>query len=310
MRFHQNGTIYFVTNRCHQERLFMHPDPDVKQTIGAWLGRALDKYGDGIEVFAFVFLSNHFHMLVRDTKGQLAEFMWYFQLNIAKSLNELRNNRRGAFFSRKYDAAPVLTDEDFLDKYAYTVTNAVKSKLLEKADDGPFFNSLAAARTEEPFRFTWFHRTGYHNAGRGKKKRERSKFERAYEIPITPPPMWQSLSKAKRLKLLSDLVKSYEGRFARERKTEGRLVLGVEGISMQRWWTRPKNPANGPKAKVFCRVKELKDEYLSSLRTITGHYKERLHGFRKASARGRRGLLEWPSGCYPPSCMRPVGALC
>ena len=102
MRVHTNNSVYFVTNRCHQERFFMLPRPGVNKLIGAWLAIALYKYGDGIEVFAFIFLSNHFHILLRDTKGQLAEFMWYLQLNIAKALNEFNGKRRGAFFSREY----------------------------------------------------------------------------------------------------------------------------------------------------------------------------------------------------------------
>ena len=35
--------------------------------------------GDGIELYGFIFLSSHFHFLLRDTKGQLAQFMWYFR---------------------------------------------------------------------------------------------------------------------------------------------------------------------------------------------------------------------------------------
>ena len=70
MRVHQNGTIYFVTNRCHQERFLMLPRPGIIKTIGAWLGRALHKYGDGIEIFTFIFLSNHFHILLRPQRPQ------------------------------------------------------------------------------------------------------------------------------------------------------------------------------------------------------------------------------------------------
>ena len=60
---------------------------------------------------------------------------------------------------------------------------------------------------------------------------------------------------------------------------------------------------------MLCHIKELKDEYLEALRILTGAYRELFDGYRKASAIGRRALLEWPSGCYPPGCMRPVGAL-
>ncbi len=309
MRFHQNGTIYLVTNRCHQERFFMLPRKGITKTIGAWLGRALHEYGDGIEIFAFIFLSNHFHILLRDTKGQLAEFMWYLQLNAGKNINNLNDERKGTFFSREYDAVPILTEEKFLDKYAYTVTNAVKSKLLDKADGGPFFSSLKAARSEEPYRFIWFDKTAYHNRTRGNKKVKRSGFEHEYKIPIVSPPMWQHLSKKKRQHLIDDLVRNYERRYARERKAEGITVLGAERIAKQSWWQRPKNPARSPRVKVFCQIKELKEEYLEGLRTVTGYYRELFDGYRKASALGRRAVLEWPSGCYPPSRMRPVGAL-
>lgn len=287
----------------------MLPRKGITKTIGAWFGRALHEYGDGIEIFAFIFLSNHFHILLRDTKGQLAEFMWYLQLNAGKNINKLNNERKGTFFSREYDAVPILTEEEFLDKYAYTVTNAVKSKLLTKADSGPFFSSLKAARAEEPYRFIWFDATAYHNRTRGGKKVDRSDFEHEYEIPITPPPMWERLSEKKRLYLLDDLVKTYERRYARERKAEGATILGAERIAKQRWWARPKNPARSPRVKVFCHIKEFKEEYLEGLRIITGAYRELFDKYRKASALGRRAILEWPSGCYPPSCMRPVGAL-
>ena len=119
MRLHNPDIVWFVTNRCHQERLLLLPRPAVNRLIGAWLAKSLVEHGDGIELYAFAFLSNHFHMLLRDPKGQLPEFMWYFQVNLAKSVNEALG-RRGHFFSREYDAAPVLTDEDFDAPVSYT----------------------------------------------------------------------------------------------------------------------------------------------------------------------------------------------
>ncbi len=287
----------------------MLPRPGLNKIIGAWFARALDKYGDGIDVFAVIFLSNHFHILLRDNKGQLAQFMWYLQLNIAKSINEFNGNRKGEFFCREYDAVPVLTDEDFLDRYAYTVTNAVKSKLLEKASGGPFFNSLKAARQEEPLRFTWFNKTAFHNKTRRNQKVDRKQFEIEYEFTPAVPPMWCGLSKSKRRAALGDLVKQYETRYAKERRSEGKTVLGVKRISNQRWWGRPKNPSHRPRVKVFCHIRELKEEYLEALCTVVGRYREMFDGFIKASSLGRRATLEWPEGCYPPSRMSPIGAL-
>ena len=86
-------------------------------------------FGEGIEVYAFVFLSNHFHILVRDTKGTFAAFMWYFQGNVARAINR-ELERKGGFWSREYDDVIVTGDEEFLDRYAYTVGNAVKAGLV------------------------------------------------------------------------------------------------------------------------------------------------------------------------------------
>ena len=58
-RMHLPGDVHLVTNRCLQGRLLMLPNEDINFIIGYWFARALEKFGQGIEVFAFVFLGNH-----------------------------------------------------------------------------------------------------------------------------------------------------------------------------------------------------------------------------------------------------------
>ena len=70
-------------NRMH----FLLPTKRITDIIQCWFARALCLYGKGIEISAFVFLSNHWHILCRDTKGTLAAFMWYFQGNVARAIN-------------------------------------------------------------------------------------------------------------------------------------------------------------------------------------------------------------------------------
>ncbi len=309
MRTHSHENLYFVTNRCEEERFFLLPKPNVNQLIGSWLAKALDKYGDGIEIYAFIFMSNHLHILLRDTKGQLAKFMWYFQLNLAKAINrECLGRRRGHFFSREYDATPVLTNEDIEERYAYILTNAVKPGLVAKAADGPFFSSLAAALNDKPFRFTWFDRTRKHNRTRRGQKVDNSEFVKRYEFRLSIPPHWRTLSTRQRRKRIRDLVRANEARYGRERRAEGRGVLGVRRILSQSPLARPRNPARRPRVKVFCKNPEKKEEFLTSLKTTFGLYKQAYQGFVNASKKRRKALLEWPPGCYPPSSMVPIAA--
>lgn len=306
MRVNNIGDIFFVTNRCEEERFFLKPTPNVLALIGAWLAKALHEHGDGIELYAFIFLSNHLHLLLKDTKGQLAEFMWFFQLNLAKAVNR-ELGRRGHFFSREYDAVPVLTDEDFEERYAYIVTNAVKAGLVARAADGPFFSSLPLALGEEPRVFAWLDRTGRHNRTRRGQRVSAGEFVRRYALRLAVPPQWRRMSRGRRRARVAALVKASEGRYGRERRAEGRGVLGRRGIMSQSPLARPRSPARRPRVRVFCKDASRKQAFLESLRELTGRYREAYGAWLSSTRTRRRAVVEWPPGCYPPSWLVPVG---
>jgi len=307
MRFWSPDHAYFVTNRCEQERLFLLPRPKVLQLIGAWLAKSLEEHGDGIELYAFIFLSNHFHLLLRDTKGQLAEFMYYFQLNLAKSVNELLG-RRGHFFARKYDAAPVLTDEDFENRWAYIATNAVKAGLVSSASSGPFFSSLEMALDGRPRSFEWTDRTALHNKSRRGQRVLREEVTLRYSLELSVPPQWRGLSERGRRARMKGLVKANEVRYGRERRAEGRSVLGARRVLQQSPLMRPRKPSRSPRVEVFCRDRELEAAHLEMKKQTAGLYREEFGAFLEAALMGRRASADWPPGTYPPSSLWPVGA--
>jgi hypothetical protein len=59
IRMHGRDAIHFVTNRCEHEQFLLLPSKTINEIIGYWFARAMCLYGDGLEVFAFIFLSNH-----------------------------------------------------------------------------------------------------------------------------------------------------------------------------------------------------------------------------------------------------------
>lgn len=305
MRVHRQGEVYFVTNRCEQERFLLLPKPRINRLIGAWLAKALREHGDGIELYAFIFLSNHLHLLLRDNQGRLAEFMWFLQLNLARAVNrELR--RHGHFFSREYDAVPVLTDADFEERYAYVVTNAVKAGLVARAADAPFLSSLGPALDDKPRRFRWLDRTRLHNRTRRGQPVDWREFERVYELRLAVPPQWRGQSTRARRARIRALVRGAERRYGRERRAAGRGVLGRQRILAQSPLMRPRDPARRPRVKVFCKVRELRAAYLAGVRELVGRYREAYGAWLAASRLAVRALVEWPPGCYPPSSLHPL----
>ena len=59
----------------------MLPTERINEIITYWLARAKCRYGRGLHIYGYLFLSNHFHLFCKDTEGTLAQFMGYFEGN-------------------------------------------------------------------------------------------------------------------------------------------------------------------------------------------------------------------------------------
>jgi len=302
-RMHIPNTVHFVTNRTEHEMFLLLPTERITEIIQCWFARALCLFGDGLEIYAFIFLSNHFHILCSDTKGTLAAFMCYFQANVAKAINR-EIGRKGSFWSREYDDVIVDGENEFWDRYAYTIGNAVKAGLVNKSSEWFGWNSLEGAMSDGKYSFEMLNRTKIHNATRRGQKVDVSKFIEKWAFELTPPPFLEEKTDAEKKRFIKELVKGAEAEYRSKRGNKP--PLGVENILKQRPTDRPRNPSFSPRIKVFCFDRERRHEWLNGYRNFVGGYREIFDGFRKASSKRRRPTVEWPPGSYPPSCWYPV----
>jgi REP element-mobilizing transposase RayT len=105
------SSVFLVTIRCLQGRLFLRPSRETYEVLGGVLARAVRLAG--VELFAFNFASNHLHLIVRAPRGNLPQFMQYLLTNVSKKIGTLVN-WRGAFWERRYAAQPILDDDALL----------------------------------------------------------------------------------------------------------------------------------------------------------------------------------------------------
>jgi REP element-mobilizing transposase RayT len=302
-RMHFKGDVHFITNRCEHEMFLLLPTRRITEIIQGWFARALCLFGHGIEVYAFIFLANHLHLLLRDTKGTLAAFMWYFQGNVAKAINQ-ELGRRGRFFAREYDDVIVPGDAELLDRYAYTLCNAVKAGLVDKSGEWPGWSSLDGALGDGKYRFEMLNQTKLHNATRRGQKVDESKFIEGWEFELAVPPMLAQKSKPERVAFIEELLTSAEREYRANR--ENKPALGVEKILEQRPLDRPLNPSFRPRIRVYCHDRAERETWLDGYRRFVGGYKEVFDGYRKAATQRKRPTVEWPEGSYPPACWYPV----
>jgi REP element-mobilizing transposase RayT len=306
--------IHFVTNRTEHEMFFLLPRKEVNELIRFWMAKAVSKYARNIEIFAFCFLSNHFHVLCRDPGGELAIFMSYFQGNLAKAVNKLIG-RKGTFWSREYDDVIVDGEDAFWNRYAYTTLNPVSSGLVDRGTQWSGVCSLLYVLNHQPFVGVGINQTKYGDATRFGKEAHKKDFEETYEFELAAPPMLADKTQEEQTAFLKELLKAATKEYHAKRK--GKPALGMQTILQQNYFDSPSTPKKRARFKFmsFCeeRLKALHDSY----KTFITLYRQCVHILNcrvEGLDRGQgyvsiQNYIYWPDGSYPPTRHRPMGIM-
>jgi putative transposase len=84
-----------------------------------------------VEIYAFAFMPNHFHLLLKQLQdGGIVRFTANFQNSFAKVFN-LKNSRDGALFQNSFKSVRIETDEQLLHVSRYIHLNPVTGYLID-----------------------------------------------------------------------------------------------------------------------------------------------------------------------------------
>jgi REP element-mobilizing transposase RayT len=121
------------------------PDDECRRIVKGCLARAADQHD--VQLVCFCFLANHFHLIARFPKLNIAEFMEQFQSQLASRINDHRG-RTGTVFPTRYHAQALLDETVLLDKIGYVLNNPVNDRQVAAADDWPGVTSMACHQTD------------------------------------------------------------------------------------------------------------------------------------------------------------------
>jgi|GEM_PF-2618101 len=107
----------------------------VEQIFLYCLGEAVARYG--ITLHAFIAMSNHEHLIIRDNHGNFPEFLAHFHKMVAKSMNALRGRWENFWATEQPNAVYLVEAEDRFDKLVYLLANPVADHLVERVSDWP-----------------------------------------------------------------------------------------------------------------------------------------------------------------------------
>lgn len=131
---------YLISRRCTQRQLLLRPDRKVEQIYLYCLAEAVIRFG--ITLHAFIAMSNHQHLIVRDDKANFPEFLAHFHKMVAKAMNALRGRRENFWATEQPNAVYLVDAHDRFRKLVYLLANPVADHLVERVSDWPGASSL------------------------------------------------------------------------------------------------------------------------------------------------------------------------
>jgi REP element-mobilizing transposase RayT len=289
--------IYFVTVRCFQRRLLMRPSSETNEVLGGVLARAARL--NGVEVFGFVFASNHVHLLVRAPRGNLPRFMQHLLTNVSKKVGSLVG-WRGRFWERRYSAAPVLDEIALLERVRYILAHGPKEGLVRTCSEWPGLSSLPMMLEGKLRRFRWFNWT---RQGKAKRpEQDLGRFNEAWAeqetLELTPLPLQTVQTREAFRRFLRDATEAIETQAARLHTR----FLGRDGVLRQ-------NPHRRSRPKERTKRPLCHTSFPALLREYRERYRQYASAFWQASVRWVRGQFDarFPDGAHRPF-LWPLGS--
>lgn len=277
------GQTYLITRRCTGRRFLLSPSAEVNALLLYCLAEASRTYG--IEVHAFVFMSNHYHLVVSETSSEvrLPEFMSWLNRQTAVLINDLRERSENLWASGTYSAVVLADEAAVLDKIVYTICNPVAAGLVESPRAWPGLRSLPDTMARGGFeaeRPSYFRKTRPQTA----------------RLKLTRPPCFRGVSKENFRKLVARQVRHRLAAIYDQRALDGKSgFIGPRNIANQNPEAQPTKPE--PKAQqtpsLACKNRARRLKIIDGLKTFHSSHRLSLESWRQ----GDREVV-FPAGTY------------
>ncbi len=291
LRFIPERSLAEITCRTLQGRFLLGPSKLLRRRIIGVLSRAQELYG--VEIHAFVYLSNHFHLLITvDDAEQMARFMNYVQSNVAREAGRLARWRE-KFWGRRYQAIVVTQEETAqLGRMDYILAQGVKENLVSRPQDWPGAQSTRALlQGRNEIGGEWINRTAQYQARQRGEDSSEKLFRERRVVKLTPLPCMLGWEPEDRVAWFQERAHH----IAEAQRRSGRRPLGREGILRQDPHGRPRSSAKSPAPLVHAATWQSARQFQAAYRRFVAVYREACERLRACVP------VDFPPGSFPPS---------
>jgi len=279
------GKTYLITRRVVQRQFLLRPSKTLNEIVFYCLSYAADKFG--IEVHAFCFLSNHYHMVLTDRHRRLPKFMQWLNLYLAKCINVMYGRWESVWAPGSFSMVTLVSPEDVVDKIVYTLTNPVAAGLVRSGDQWP------GARTRAQ------------DVGNREYVTERPGFffteamSEKVRLRLVRPPGFSEMGEEEFAQLVRERVGAKETEIQRECETRSAGFLGRKRVLKQSPFGSPQSrePRRQMNPRIASKDKWRRIEALQRL----GEFLEQYHIALRKFCAGVRDVV-FPEGTYWMRC--------
>ncbi len=274
------GRSYLVTRRTTQRQFLLRPSRVTNQNVRYCLALAAER--TGVILHAVCVMSNHWHGVVTDPEARLPEFTECFHKLLAKAQNASLDRWENMWSSDKTSLVILTSEQDVIEKMAYTLANPTAAGLVKSPDEWPGVISGRFAGedlAEMPDAFF----------------DEEGDLPETVELQFVRPQIFASLSDAELYARLRDEVAA-RVRVARvDMAQSGRSFLGRESVLRQSFDAIPKTkaPRRNPSPRIAAKSSA---ERVAAIRQMCAF----ICAYRAAWNEWRQGNrdITFPAGTY------------
>ena len=307
-RYFIKNQVMFLTNRVASGLPFVS-QPYMRAILEGIIARAQALYP--ITICHFLFMGNHYHMVVVCDPELLHRFMEYVNGECAKCINRLRGISNINVWSTRYKCQPILTPDDVVEKIAYLYANPALSDLVDCIDNYPGVSSWQQFTTSEnektcPWvRSSFLPKAAYGNNNQYLAKSLNSLARESFRLVLEPDAWLHSFEVTTDLdspqswnERIIRRIREIENLKRRDRSVRNRHVLGARKLRTQCFFKHFRPRSYGKAMLCICSDRELREQFKSA-------YKEFLDDCKIAGNKFKRGI-EQP--VFPPGAFRPPAA--
>jgi hypothetical protein len=221
-RFITAGEVVMGTRRCSERRFFLRPCSVSDHLFKYCLARAARL--SGVLLHEFQVLSNHYHVVFTDVRGQRPEFFRELNQFVARGINASVGRWENVFAPGSYNAVALVDSEAIERECLYTLCNVVKHGLVRLPEywDGVCSWSMNygdSKRIQRP--------KGFFDGSSGKTRKEE------VLTLVRPAGLYPDLDDAEARALLLDKARERSHAIGEELRERGGSFMGMKRVRRQ-----------------------------------------------------------------------------